>query len=368
MKSIMKFMLGITLIFLALNVTNVIAFEFFPGGGDPTPDDEDPVVGFLWPTQGARFDYSTYIQAYAGDNVEVLRVEFFIDGIYKGQDSSSPYKWFLNIEGYSEGNHIFKVKAIDSSANSAEETITCYIDRHVSKRYAVIVGISDYASISDLSYCDEDATDWYNHLTGSQMDFDQVKVYGDGHTSNYPKYDGDATENNVKQALINMVNKADEDDVIAFISSGHGGGDTSSHLCMYDSSGINSGDNGNLRDVELKSILEDAIAAKIFLFFDHCASGGFEEELLAMTNKETVYCTTTCTASGKGYEDSDNKNGAWTYCFLEETWIEHYGRDGTRSLEEIFFYAWQHYDFVQEPGDDVPQEIDGNNNEAFSLR
>jgi hypothetical protein len=36
-------------------------------------------------------------------------------------------------------------------------------------KYAIIVGISDYASISDLSYCDEDATDWYNFLVGPVM-------------------------------------------------------------------------------------------------------------------------------------------------------------------------------------------------------
>jgi hypothetical protein len=33
-------------------------------------------------------------------------------------------------------------------------------------KYAIIVGISDYASISDLSYCDEDASDIYNFLNG----------------------------------------------------------------------------------------------------------------------------------------------------------------------------------------------------------
>ena len=34
----------------------------------------------------------------------------------------------------------------------------------VQGKYAIISGISDYKNISDLSYCDEDATDWYNYL------------------------------------------------------------------------------------------------------------------------------------------------------------------------------------------------------------
>jgi hypothetical protein len=64
--------------------------------------------------------------------------------------------------------------------------------------YAIIVGISDYASINDLSYCDEDATDWYNFLAGQGY---ECHVYGDGHTSNYPRHDGTATESNVRSAI-----------------------------------------------------------------------------------------------------------------------------------------------------------------------
>ncbi|MHA1420410.1 MAG: hypothetical protein ACTSPO_15955 [Candidatus Heimdallarchaeaceae archaeon] len=58
-------------------------------------------------------------------------------------------------------------------------------------KYAVIVGISDYKELygdDDLDYCDEDATDWYNHLVNNlDWDSDNIKVYGDGHTANYPK-------------------------------------------------------------------------------------------------------------------------------------------------------------------------------------
>jgi hypothetical protein len=46
---------------------------------------------------------------------------------------------------------------VDQSAASATDV----------QKYAVIVGISDYKAISDLSFCDEDASDWFNFVTGS---------------------------------------------------------------------------------------------------------------------------------------------------------------------------------------------------------
>ncbi len=85
---------------------------------------------------------------------------------------------------------------------------------------AIIVGISDYQSISDLYYCDEDASDWYDHLYDLGYD---CEVYGDGHTSNYPQYDGLATESNVRAAIQSLATSTGSGDTVCFITSGHGG-------------------------------------------------------------------------------------------------------------------------------------------------
>ncbi len=232
-------------------------------------------------------------------------------------------------------------------------------------KYAVIVGISDYKAISDLSYCDEDATDWYNHLAGA-MGFNYVWVYGDGHTANYPKYDGKATEYTVKQALRNMVQLADSDDIIVFDSSGHGSGNYkgSSYLCMWDSGAGESGENGNLYDTELASILQSSVASKIFVFLDHCLSGGFGPELMAMPNKSHVYLTTTCTYRGYGYDVPAYNNGAWTYFFLEYSWINHFGAAPHTSMESIFSYAKVNYPYG---GRNAPQQFDGDTANPFYL-
>jgi len=253
---------------------------------------------------------------------------------------------------------------VDSRQVSAPEIFNAHPKAGVTK-YAVVVGISDYKAISDLSYCDEDATDWYYHLAGA-MTFNYIYVYGDGHTANYPKYDGKASEYTVKQALTNMVQLADSDDIICFMSSGHGSGNGkgSSYLCMWDSSAGENGENGNLYDTELADILEHSIANRIFVFLDHCFSGGFGDNMMGMPNKSHVYLATTCTAKGYGYDVPAYNNGAWTYFFLEYSWINHYGANPNTAMENVFSYAKVNYPYR---GKNAPQQYDGDTASLFYL-
>ncbi len=237
----------------------------------------------------------------------------------------------------------------------------------ITNYYAVIVGISDYKAISDLSYCDEDATDWYHHFTNNLgWSSSNVKVLGDGHTTNYPKYDAKATEYNMKYYLNWLVNTADEDDVITFTTSGHGSGDGygSSFLCAWDSNSGESGEDGNLYDTELQAILEQSVAEKIFVFIDHCYSGGFGPELMGMSNSDKVYLTTTCSDNGYGYDYPSAENGAWTHYFLEYAWIDHYGGSSNVALEDVFSYALNAYPYS---GGDTPEQYDGNTGSYFYL-
>ncbi|UJG43835.1 MAG: caspase family protein [Candidatus Heimdallarchaeum endolithica] len=275
-------------------------------------------------------------------------------------DNPGEGRWYIMVHSYSgSGAYDLTVTVEYSSGGSTGDGVTNY--------YAVIVGISDYEVISDLSYCDEDATDWYNFLTGTLgWSSTNIRVYGDTNSGNYPIYTGLATEFNVKQALNWLVGTADADDVIAYISSGHGSGDGSgsSYLCMWDCNSGENGEDGSLYDTELAAILDDAVAEKIFVFLDHCFSGGFGDNLMNMPNKSNVYLTTTCTENGYGYDDPTHNNGAWTYYFLEYSWINYYGGSSSTALETIFSYALNAY---PHSGGDTPQQFDGNTGAYFYL-
>ena len=185
-----------------------------------------------------------------------------------------------------------------------------------------------------------------------------VWVYGDSHSENYPKYDGLATESNVIAALQNLNTIADQNDIICFITSGHGGGDGvgSSYLCMHDSGNGQNGQDGNLYDTELDDYVGAWAAGKIFIFIDNCYSGGFIPEMQALGNHELIYMTTTCTQNGAGWDRPDLNNSAWTYYFLEYGLIAHFGSNPLTTMEDCFSYAFQYYPYY---GGDDPQEYDG---------
>ncbi len=265
--------------------------------------------------------------------------------------------WYIMVNSYSGSGSYSITATITSSGGGGGSG-----GDGVVNRYAVIVGISDYKAISDLSYCDEDATDWYNYL--HNMGY-QIVVYGDTHSSNYPRYDGVATEANVKAAISNMVQNADADDIIAYISSGHGSGDGNgnSYLCMWDCSSGENGEDGNLYDTELAELFAPA-TANVFIFLDHCYSGGMDEVVTQNSNGDKVFLTTTCTANGYGYDDSDHQNGAWTYWFLEAGLIGHFNSDPNTSMEDAFAWAVSQY---PHSGGDTPQKFDGNTSQYFYL-
>ncbi len=268
-------------------------------------------------------------------------------------------RWYIMVRSYSgSGAYQLTVTVTYGSSGGGDGIV---------KKYAVLVGVSDYKAISDLSYCDEDVTDWYYHLVNNLgWSSNNIRVYGDGHTANYPKYTAKATEYNVKQGLDWLVSVADADDIITFVMSGHGSGNGygSSYLCMWDCNSGESGQDGNLYDTEIQAIFQTAVANKIFIFLDACYSGGIGPELMNMPNSGKVYVSTTCTQNGYGYDSPQHNNGMWTYYFLHYSWQNYYGSSATVALESIFNYAKNAY---PKSGGDAPQQFDGNTGTLFYL-
>ncbi len=232
------------------------------------------------------------------------------------------------------------------------------------EHWAVIVGISDYNIVGDLDYRDEDATDWYNYFYN--LGYEHIYVYGDTNTANYPKYDGLATEANIKSRLQNVVNAVGPNDVISFIFSGHGGGNGfgESYLQAWDSAGGMGGEDGDLFDYELAAMLEQADAGRIFVFLDCCFSGGMGDDLLAVPNAPCIYATTSCQADGCSYEEQNYSNGAWSYWFAEAGLVNNFGANDATAMEECHDWADGQYN---PGGPDEPAEFDGDPGTDFVL-
>ncbi|MHA1585687.1 MAG: caspase family protein [Promethearchaeota archaeon] len=325
--------------------------------GKPShPGTKAPKVSILTPTAGETVSGIVSITVSATDKKNTLIADIYINDQFVIHANS--YAW--DTTGLADGSYEIQATAIGSTGLTGSDLITVNIGSGNPnpgvEHWALIVGISDYKAINDLSYCDEDATDWYNYFTA--LGYEHITVLGDSKSRNYPQYDGIASEYNVKAALQTIISSADADDEIAFVSSGHGSGDGSgsSLLCMWDCYSGENGEDGSLYDTELANILKNAQSDRVFVFLDHCYAGGFGNDLMSMPNHSTIYLTTTCTEDGYGYDDRSHRNGAWTYWFLQYTLEDHFGTNPGTAMESAFTYASGVYPYG---GGDAPQEYDG---------
>jgi hypothetical protein len=302
--------------------------------------------------------------------------DFDTYGKFNAQPTTSVYDW----RGYTSGGEENTVTSpaqgrhyimVDYYSGSGAYQLTVTITYGTTpppptgSKYALLVGISNYKSINDLSFCDEDVTDFYNYLTTvCGYGAGNIRILGDG-SSSYPATPyGKATEANYKACLTWLAGlSADE---IVFMTSGHGSGDGAgeSYLCAWDCSSGESGEDGNFYDHEIAAILQNALATKIFVFIDHCYSGGLGPEIMAMGNKAKVWMTTTCTANGYGYDEPGSSNGAWTNQFIHVTLQQHFGSSASTTMEAAFTYAASGYSHT---GGDAPMQFDGNTSATFTL-
>lgn len=148
-------------------------------------------------------------------------------------------------------------------------------DPNVAKR-ALCVAINDYPSVSNrLQGCINDAMAW-SSLLKDKYGFQVITLF-----------DSQATINNVKNELVNLVNISQPGDILAFTYSGHGtyvadkSGDEidgrDEALCLYDQF---------LIDDQIREIL-DALkdGVKMTIISDSCYSGSVTRAVLGEDNK-----------------------------------------------------------------------------------
>jgi protocatechuate 3,4-dioxygenase beta subunit len=91
-----------------------------PGCRDTTK----PNVAITSPTNNSTVSGTVTIQATATDNVEVVKVEFYIDGQKVGEDTSSPYEYSWNTDNLQyNSTHTIQAKAYDNAGNVGESPI-----------------------------------------------------------------------------------------------------------------------------------------------------------------------------------------------------------------------------------------------------
>jgi len=87
-------------------------------------DTTAPTVKLTSPAANASISGSTVnIAATATDNVGVSRVEFFVDGVSVGIDTSSPYSTTWDSSKVANGDHQLSVRGYDTAGNTSTDSI-----------------------------------------------------------------------------------------------------------------------------------------------------------------------------------------------------------------------------------------------------
>jgi hypothetical protein len=98
-----------------LMVANGIAWLANGSGGGG--DTQAPAVSITAPLNGATVVGTVAVNATASDNVGVTKVEFYLDGVLKSTDTTSPYSWSWDTTASSNGSHSLTAKAYDAALN-----------------------------------------------------------------------------------------------------------------------------------------------------------------------------------------------------------------------------------------------------------
>ena len=227
------------------------------------------------------------------------------------------------------------------------------------KSYALIIGINAYPAPNTLSWCVNDANGMEDALINNGWEQSQITKL----------LDYDATKENIKTELTDIINKATSNDYILVFYSGHGtqipdtNGDETDG---YDEAIVPVDFNGDISsliiDDDLGEIFSHSKTQKGVFIFDSCFSGGFINKSLtnsglkvrSLTNAKAVgdptsqdldiYNIPVLTASSfdepAGEYDS-LKHGVFTYSILKgfENMNADYNNDGYITVREIFKYA-----------------------------
>jgi len=125
-------------------------------------DTEPPVVAFILPGSNPDVSGTFSIEVEATDNVGVTKVEFFVNNVKIGEDSSFPYSFSVDSTLHANGSLPVKVKAYDAAGNSTEANHTFTVNNPVVDTIVPVVSFTlnqDVANLHDTVVATINATD-----------------------------------------------------------------------------------------------------------------------------------------------------------------------------------------------------------------
>lgn len=91
------------------------------------PDLAPPTVQLTQPSGGSTVSGTVTLAATASDNVGVSRVDFFVDSVLRGSDTTAPYGLSWDTTAAANGTHSLHARAYDAAGNSAPSPLVSVV-------------------------------------------------------------------------------------------------------------------------------------------------------------------------------------------------------------------------------------------------
>lgn len=101
---------------------------FKDGGAAATVDDTWPIIYIQYPLDMAELDGTETIRVDTWDDIEVAKVEYYIDEDYATQVGSSPFSWVWDTTTISDGTYTITAFIYDRSGHYSYDTRTYVVD------------------------------------------------------------------------------------------------------------------------------------------------------------------------------------------------------------------------------------------------
>ncbi|MEN3016246.1 MAG: caspase family protein [Candidatus Methanosuratincola petrocarbonis] len=199
-------------------------------------------------------------------------------------------------------------------------------------RFAIIIGISDYAgTVNDLDYCDDDAIDFKNALLSMGWIEGNIILL----------LDGDATRDGILSAIGEIESIEGSNDEVVFFFSGHGstgvandGDDERKDECIIP---YECQQEYFIWDGELWEAFSGFESQRMLFVFDSCYSGGMKD--LAAPGRLILMA---CGEKQLSLESDTWENGQFSYYFADQGLLNRkadLNGDSKIAFEEAFDYA-----------------------------
>jgi len=129
------------------------SFPKWGGAGNP------PTVTITRPADGSTVWGTAVIQASAADDGIVSEVEFFVDGLSIGTDTSYPYEISWDSSGVSDGDHTISANATDESGETGSDSVLVDVDNVDDPPSVTVTAPTSGATVSGSLTIAAEATD-----------------------------------------------------------------------------------------------------------------------------------------------------------------------------------------------------------------